>query len=538
MNFMNPIVLWLLLLVLPIAVFLRFREQDYGKRFLLIERNVINPTSNRLKILRSLLWGASYSLCVIALARPVWGTQIEVVDIQGLSVMLVLDVSTSMDSQDILPSRLERAKVTLRELIQQLESNEVGLVIFAGQAIVHFPLTKDSRSSADFLNGISSASVPIQGTNVADALRLALLSLNSASTGQHVMILLTDGESHEGDLAAVRGGCLLVALVTQRFGEGGAAYRRDLVDCGDGMARANFAGIDAIVAEILAAERASLVTDQAIFGDTLGVELDLDLHVVGDREEGAADFVDQHAAGFGFAVDVSCDAVAVLGQALHQRVIVIAAAEAEYRQVNTGLALALDDVLQLLEIGDADVEIAVGGEDDAVDGVGIEVLFRQCVREFQALAAGRRAASMQAVERVANGALIVAARGLKHGASGPRIDDDGDVVLLRQLLGEHAEAIEGERELVGTIHRPGDIDQQNEVQRRAFVVLDVVTLQPDVDELAALRPRRRGDGNRCREWLFAAVGEGVVVVEIVDELFDPHRVLRRQSAVREEAADV
>lgn len=223
MNFLNPIMLLLLLLMPPIIVFLRFREQEYRKRLLLIEHNVLNPVSSRQRILRSVLWGASYSLCVIALARPVWGTQIEVVDIQGVSVMLVLDVSTSMDSQDILPSRLERAKMTLRELIQQLEGNEVGLVIFAGHAMVQFPLTMDSRSSADFLNGISSDSVSIQGTNIAGALRLALLSLNSASTGQHVMILLTDGESHDGDLVAVLDDIAQSETIVHTIGYGEAA---------------------------------------------------------------------------------------------------------------------------------------------------------------------------------------------------------------------------------------------------------------------------------------------------------------------------
>jgi len=149
------------------------------------------------------LWLISCCLVVIALARPIWGTEVEVVEYQNLSVMLVLDVSTSMDSQDILPSRLERAKTALQELIQVLDGNEVGLVLFAGESLVQVPLTTDTRSVLDFVKHASTQSVVPQGTNIASALNLALLASNAASTDQHVIVLLTDGESHDGDLSPI-----------------------------------------------------------------------------------------------------------------------------------------------------------------------------------------------------------------------------------------------------------------------------------------------------------------------------------------------
>lgn len=203
MAFLSPVILLLLLLLPVFAVFFNRRERDYQKRLQIIERNVIYVSSNYRRNVRLVLWGISFGLVVVALARPVWGTEIEIVEIDGLSVMLVLDVSTSMDSQDILPSRLERAKITLQELIQEFDGSEVGLVLFAGQAVVQFPLTTDTLSTVDFMDTISTKSITEQGTNIADALRLASLSLNSASTEQHIIILLTDGESHDGDLTSV-----------------------------------------------------------------------------------------------------------------------------------------------------------------------------------------------------------------------------------------------------------------------------------------------------------------------------------------------
>src|SRR5690606_13344504 len=145
-------------------------------------------------------------------------------------------------------------------------------------------------------------------------------------------------------------------------------------DSGDGIARADLAGIDAMIVEVLAVQHAGLVADQAIFGDASGIELDLDLYVVGDREHVRGHFVAQHAAGFAERIDVSGNAVAVLRQRLHQGVVVVAAAEAEHRKVDAGVALTLDEVLEFLRIVDANVEVAIGGDDDAVDAALAEVL--------------------------------------------------------------------------------------------------------------------------------------------------------------------
>ena len=114
-----------------------------------------------------------------------------------------------------------------------------------------------------------------------------------------------------------------------------------------------------------------------------GVELDLHLHILGDGEQRCRRLVHQHLARLVQRIDVSRHAIAVLRQRLHQPVVVIAVAEAEHGQVNAGLPLGLDEALQLLGIGDADVEIAIGRQDDAVDGALVEIHLGQVVGVLQ-----------------------------------------------------------------------------------------------------------------------------------------------------------
>jgi Ca-activated chloride channel family protein len=151
---------------------------------------------------RPSVWLLVCGLLIVALARPVWGTELAPVETQGVSIMFVLDVSKSMDAEDMPPSRLERAKLSLEDLFKQLSGNELGLVLFAGSPIVQFPLTTDTLSASVLVKHITTDSISAQGTNVADAIRLSIQSLASASKGKHLIVLLTDGEGHEGDIDA------------------------------------------------------------------------------------------------------------------------------------------------------------------------------------------------------------------------------------------------------------------------------------------------------------------------------------------------
>lgn len=154
---------------------------------------------------KSGLWLATLAALIFALARPVWGVDAELIESRGIAVMIVLDVSESMHAQDVLPNRLERAKLSLTDLLNAGIGNLFGLVLFAGDAFVQFPLTSDTETAITFIRAASPRSISRQGTAVEDALQLALDSFDERITDQSMIILLTDGENHQGDpLAAAR----------------------------------------------------------------------------------------------------------------------------------------------------------------------------------------------------------------------------------------------------------------------------------------------------------------------------------------------
>lgn len=176
------------------------RLGDTGQILLLSSR-----IDQRRRSLKSALWLFAFACLILAAARPAWGVMQGTVEVTGAAVMIVLDVSVSMDAQDVLPSRLERAKLTARELFEEFRGGAVGLVLFAGTGFVQLPLTTDMASAALFLTAASSASITQQGTAIEPALRLALRSFDQRSLARGIIILMTDGENHDGDpLAAAQ----------------------------------------------------------------------------------------------------------------------------------------------------------------------------------------------------------------------------------------------------------------------------------------------------------------------------------------------
>jgi Ca-activated chloride channel family protein len=117
----------------------------------------------------------------------------------GIDVFILLDVSYSMNAEDIKPSRLEKAKYQISNLINKLRGDRIGLIIFAGQAYVQIPLTTDYSAANLFLSAVDVNSVPSQGTAIASAINLAVNSFDSLATDK-VIIAITDGEDHEGDV--------------------------------------------------------------------------------------------------------------------------------------------------------------------------------------------------------------------------------------------------------------------------------------------------------------------------------------------------
>jgi Ca-activated chloride channel family protein len=113
--------------------------------------------------------------------------------------MVALDVSESMLAEDIKPNRLARAKLEITELMDRLEGNEIGLVLFAGAAFVQFPLTSDFATARTFLDSAYPGIISRPGTVIGKAIRVGMEGFNEERASQKVIILLTDGENHEGD---------------------------------------------------------------------------------------------------------------------------------------------------------------------------------------------------------------------------------------------------------------------------------------------------------------------------------------------------
>ncbi len=136
----------------------------------------------------------------IGISRPQLGARLKEVEGKGIEIMIAMDVSNSMLAQDYYPNRLERAKLAVSRLTDNLKEDRVGLIVFAGQAFVQLPITADYVSAKMFLNSINTQSVPVQGTSLSDAINLSIKSFSSESANNsRALILLTDGEDHEGD---------------------------------------------------------------------------------------------------------------------------------------------------------------------------------------------------------------------------------------------------------------------------------------------------------------------------------------------------
>lgn len=139
-------------------------------------------------------------LLILAAANPQVGTRLEEVKQSGIDMFICLDVSLSMSAEDLKPNRLEKAKNQISSLIQKLKGDRIGLIVFSGDAYVQIPLTTDYSAANLFLGAADFSSVPIPGTAIAAAIKLAVKSFDYKASTQKVIVVITDGEDHEGDI--------------------------------------------------------------------------------------------------------------------------------------------------------------------------------------------------------------------------------------------------------------------------------------------------------------------------------------------------
>jgi Ca-activated chloride channel family protein len=151
---------------------------------------------------RQILMTLGFCFLVLALARPQWGSRWEQMKRRGLDILIALDVSKSMLSEDIKPSRLERSRLAIKDFIKGLKGDRVGLITFSGDAYLACPLTSDYAGFNLTLDDISVKMIGLGGTDISRAIREARKAYAGAAGKHKILIIITDGENHEGDHVA------------------------------------------------------------------------------------------------------------------------------------------------------------------------------------------------------------------------------------------------------------------------------------------------------------------------------------------------
>lgn len=204
MRFAQPEYLYALGLVPLLIVFYIVRFRQKAKALALLGNpellaKLSRTTSIGRQKLKAGLMVCSVTCCLLALARPQFGTKIETIKRQGFEIMVALDVSNSMLAEDVKPNRLIRAKHAIRSLMAQLEGDRIGLVVFAGAAFLQCPMTSDYSALELFLDGVDTETVGTQGTAISEALDVATRTFQQNQREHKIVVLLTDGEDHQDD---------------------------------------------------------------------------------------------------------------------------------------------------------------------------------------------------------------------------------------------------------------------------------------------------------------------------------------------------
>jgi Ca-activated chloride channel family protein len=175
----------------------RKRLDQIGNRVLV--KSLIPDTTGFKPLLKFIFLLFAYSFLIIVLARPQIGTKLEEVKRMGVEVIIAVDVSNSMLSEDIKPSRLERSKQAIMRLIDKLEDDRIGMVVFAGKSYLQLPLTTDYSAARLMTSTLSPELVSTQGTAIGSAIELAMETFTKDETKSKALIVITDGENHEDD---------------------------------------------------------------------------------------------------------------------------------------------------------------------------------------------------------------------------------------------------------------------------------------------------------------------------------------------------
>lgn len=202
LRFENPLLLLLLALVPLMALINQLMWQcqkrcyrRLGDKKLL--RQMMPGVSKFRPMVKFWLVMVAIALTVIILARPQMGSKISHEKRNGIEIIIAMDISNSMKAEDVVPSRLQKSKMMVENLIDRFSTDKIGLIVFAGDAFVQLPITSDYVSAKMFLQNIDPSLIASQGTDIAQALNLAANSFTKADIGKAIVVI-TDGEDHEG----------------------------------------------------------------------------------------------------------------------------------------------------------------------------------------------------------------------------------------------------------------------------------------------------------------------------------------------------
>ena len=207
-RFEDPTYLWLLLLVPALVAIRIIGLRSQRKRMALLGNPTLLRTlspgiSRRRPAIKFWLLMAAIALMVVMIARPQTGSSISHEKRQGIQTMICLDISNSMMAQDVAPSRLEKSKIVVEDLVDHFRNDQIGMVVFAGDAFIQLPITSDYVSAKLFLQDIDPSLIGTQGTDMAQAIRLAMQSFAKNGKQGKAIIVITDGENHEGGAEAM-----------------------------------------------------------------------------------------------------------------------------------------------------------------------------------------------------------------------------------------------------------------------------------------------------------------------------------------------
>ena len=195
---------WYLLLLIPLWAGLHYATNYYRRKRLLrygdieLLKGLMPDVSAARREVKTWLMLAALALLIFTLARPQFGTKMDTRKRQGIEAIIAMDISNSMMAEDVTPSRLEKSKMLVSNIVDKMTDDKIGLIVYAGEAYTQLPITSDYVSAKMFLETINPSMITTQGTDIKQAIDLAMKSFTPNQDVSKAIFVITDGEDNEG----------------------------------------------------------------------------------------------------------------------------------------------------------------------------------------------------------------------------------------------------------------------------------------------------------------------------------------------------